>query len=81
MLFIRPYSFQVRLPDGRTFAGTVEDVDVKSDLATVRIPAKGLTVMPLGTSSDVRPGEFVIAMGCPLSLSNTITTGVVSASR
>ena len=38
--------------------------------------------MPLGASSDVRPGEFVIAMGSPLSLSNTITTGVVStASR
>ncbi len=60
----------------------VEDVDVKSDLATVRIPCKGLPVMPLGESSSVRPGEFVIALGSPLSLSNTITTGVVStASR
>ena len=56
----------------------MEDVDVKSDLATVRIPCKGLSVMPLGSSSGVRPGEFVIAMGSPLSLSNTITTGVVS---
>jgi HtrA serine peptidase 2 len=56
----------------------VEEVDVKSDLATVRIPAKDLPVMPLGESSTVRPGEFVIAMGSPLSLSNTITTGVVS---
>ena len=35
--------------------------------------------MRLGKSSDVRPGEFVIAMGSPLSLSNTITTGVVSS--
>ena len=68
---------QVRLQDGRTFTGIVEDVDVKSDLATVRIPCKGLPVMPLGNSTSVRPGEFVIAMGSPLSLSNTITTGVV----
>ena len=43
----------------------------------MRIPCKGLPVMPLGNSTSVRPGEFVIAMGSPLSLSNTITTGVV----
>ncbi len=71
-------SVQVRLQDGRTFTGVVEDVDVRSDLATVRIPCKGLPVMPLGESTSVRPGEFVIALGSPLSLSNTITTGVVS---
>lgn len=45
----------------------------------MRIPAKNLPVMKLGKSSDVKPGEFVIAMGSPLSLSNTITTGVVSS--
>jgi len=70
---------QVRLQDGRTFQGHVEDVDVRSDLATVRISARELPVMRLGRSSSVRPGEFVIAMGSPLSLSNTITTGVVSS--
>jgi len=68
----------VRLQDGRVFAGTVEDVDVKSDLATLRIPCKNLPQMKLGSSSDVRPGEWVVAMGSPLALSNTITTGVVS---
>ena len=72
-------SVQVRLQDGRTFNGVVEDVDVKSDLATVRIPIKGLPTMNLGNSSSVRPGEFVVALGSPLSLSNTITTGVVSS--
>merc|ERR1712045_154908 len=56
-----------------------EDVDVKSDLATVRIPCKNLPVMKLGESFNLRPGEFVIAMGSPLALSNTITTGVVSS--
>lgn len=68
----------VRLQDGRVFAGTVEDVDVKSDLATLRIPCKNLPQMKLGSSKDIRPGEWVVAMGSPLALSNTITTGVVS---
>lgn len=68
----------VRLQDGRVFAGRVEDVDVKSDLATLRIPCKNLPEMKLGSSSDLRPGEWVVAMGSPLALSNTITTGVVS---
>jgi len=71
-------SIQVRLQDGRIFAGTVEDVDVKSDLATIRIPCSSLPVIRLGKSSELSPGEWVIAMGSPLSLSNTITTGVVS---
>jgi len=68
----------VRLQDGRVFAGRVEDVDVRSDLATLRIPCKNLPEMTLGSSSDLRPGEWVVAMGSPLALSNTITTGVVS---
>lgn len=37
--------------------------------------------MPLGRSSDIRPGEFVIAMGNPLTLSHTITAGVVSSAN
>lgn len=65
----------MRLQDGRVFQGVVEDVDVKSDLATVRISARDLPRMKLGTSKDTRPGEWVIALGSPLALSNTITTG------
>jgi len=72
-------AIQVKLQDGRTYQGQVEDIDVKSDLATVRIDCQGLPVMKLGKSSNLRPGEFVIAMGSPLALSNTITTGVVSS--
>ena len=59
--------------------GEVEDIDAKSDLATIRINCKDLPVMKLGKSSSLRPGEFVVAMGSPLALSNTITTGVVSS--
>lgn len=40
-----------------------------------------LPVMKLGNSSDIRPGEFVIAIGSPLSLSNTITSGIVSSTN
>ncbi|CAB4070241.1 HTRA2 [Lepeophtheirus salmonis] len=52
----------VRLQDGRTFKGVVEAVDTDSDLATVRIPCKDCICLPLGNSSEVRPGEFVIAL-------------------
>lgn len=69
---------EVRLHDGTVYSGVVEDVDIQSDLATVRINAKNLPVMPLGNSSELRPGEFVVAIGSPLSLSNTVTAGVVS---
>lgn len=56
----------VRLTDGRTFQGTVEAVDPVSDLATVRIQCKKLPVLKLGESSNIRAGEFVIALGSPL---------------
>lgn len=72
---------EVRLMSGDKYVGIVEDVDLKSDLATVRIPAKNLPVMKLGNSKDIRPGEFVVAIGSPLSLSNTVTSGVVSSTH
>ncbi|XP_037092047.1 serine protease HTRA2, mitochondrial-like [Pollicipes pollicipes] len=74
-----PHSMvQVRLQDGRTFQGVVESVDVKSDLATVRIPCNHLPTLRLGVSSELRLGEWVVAMGSPLGLSNTITAGIIS---
>nr|XP_022903640.1 serine protease HTRA2, mitochondrial-like [Onthophagus taurus] len=72
---------EVRLFNGTVYNGIVEDVDVKSDLATVRINAKSLPVMKLGNSSDLKPGEFVVALGSPLALSNTVTSGVVSSTQ
>ncbi|XP_021931088.1 serine protease HTRA2, mitochondrial isoform X3 [Zootermopsis nevadensis] len=69
----------VKLFDGRTFTGIVEDVDVRSDLATIRIPCHNLPVLKLGSSHGVRSGEFVVAIGSPLSLSNTVTAGVISS--
>jgi len=72
---------QVKLKDGRTFPGSVEDVDQTSDLATVRIQCKNLPKMKLGESNSLRSGEWVVAMGSPLALSNTVTAGVVSSTQ
>ncbi|CAL1537597.1 unnamed protein product [Lymnaea stagnalis] len=69
----------VKLQDGRVMEGQVTAVDPISDLATVKIAATNLPIIPLGTSSTIRPGEWVIAMGSPLSLSNTVTCGIVSS--
>lgn len=75
----KPHSrVDVRLKDGREFTGIVETVDTVSDLATVRIPVRGLKILKLGSSSQLRPGEFVVAIGSPLTLSNSVTAGVVS---
>ena len=49
------------------------------DLALIRIKAENLPTLKLGQSHSLRPGEFVIAMGSPLTLNNTVTFGVVSS--
>ncbi|GFS18273.1 serine protease HTRA2, mitochondrial [Elysia marginata] len=72
-------SVSVKLQDGRVFEGQVTAVDPISDLAAVKIPTSGLPTIPLGNSTEIRPGEWVIAMGSPLSLSNTVTCGIVSS--
>uniref|UniRef100_A0A1L8DTK2 Serine protease HTRA2, mitochondrial n=1 Tax=Nyssomyia neivai TaxID=330878 RepID=A0A1L8DTK2_9DIPT len=78
----KPYStVLVKFADGRTFPGIVEDVDSVSDLATVRISCKNLPTIKLGESSNLRSGEWVVALGSPLALSNTVTAGVVSSTE
>lgn len=76
----KPHTFvQVRLQDGRKFIGRVETVDPVSDLATVHIDCRKLPALKLGSSSDLRAGEWVVALGSPLALNNTVTAGVVSS--
>ncbi|RZC40570.1 serine protease HTRA2, mitochondrial-like, partial [Asbolus verrucosus] len=76
----KPHSkVEVRLHNGVTYSGHVEDVDVQSDLATVRISANKLPTIKLGNSSELKPGEFVVAIGSPLALSNSVTFGVISS--
>ncbi|KAI3448589.1 hypothetical protein Pfo_005254 [Paulownia fortunei] len=70
---------EVTLQDGRSFEGTVVNADLHSDIAIVRIISKTpLPAAKLGSSSKLRPGDWVVAMGCPLTLQNTITAGIVS---
>ncbi|XP_048499527.1 putative protease Do-like 14 isoform X2 [Beta vulgaris subsp. vulgaris] len=70
---------EVTLQDGRTFEGKVLNADVHSDIAIVKIkPRSPLPAAKLGSSNKLRPGDWVIAMGCPLSLQNTVTAGIVS---
>src|ERR1700722_6147749 len=69
----------VRLKDGRAFAGEVKGVDPESDVALVKIKASGLTPAKLGDSEATRVGEFVLAIGAPFELNDTVTVGHVSA--
>ncbi|KAF3687234.1 Serine protease HTRA3 [Channa argus] len=68
---------RVQLHDGEAYGAVVRDVDRKADIATVKINAeKKLPVLSLGSSADLRPGEFVVAIGSPFALQNTVTTGI-----
>lgn len=75
------HSVNVKLHDGRKLTGRVTDINEVADLALIKLDVpKGETLPALefGSSTDLRPGEWVIALGSPLSLSNTITSGIVS---
>ncbi|XP_068194893.1 serine protease HTRA2, mitochondrial-like [Antennarius striatus] len=71
---------RVKLTNGEMYNATVQDVDPVADIATIKISARNpLPTLTLGQSSDVRQGEFVVAMGSPFALRNTITSGIVSS--
>ncbi|GFO67195.1 peptidase [Geomonas limicola] len=71
---------KVKLSDGREFKGEVKGRDEKLDIALVRIEAKGnLPVAPLGDSDKTEVGEWVMAIGNPFGLGQTVTAGIVSA--
>ncbi|KAM3595046.1 uncharacterized protein V6R79_017590 [Siganus canaliculatus] len=71
---------RVKLTNGEMYNATVQDVDPAADIATIKITARNpLPTLSLGKSSDVRQGEFVVAMGSPFALRNTITSGIVSS--
>ncbi|CAH2299733.1 serine protease HTRA3 [Pelobates cultripes] len=73
---------KVQLHNGDPYEATIKDIDKKSDIATIKIfPRKKLPVLLLGHSADLRPGEFVVAIGSPFALQNTVTTGIVSTAQ
>ncbi|HIK30426.1 MAG TPA: trypsin-like peptidase domain-containing protein [Oscillatoriales cyanobacterium M59_W2019_021] len=69
----------VTLKDGRSFEGKVVGRDAVTDVAVVHIEAENLPAVSLGDSDRLKPGEWAIAIGNPLGLDNTVTTGIISA--
>ena len=72
-------SIQVRLNGGKRFPGKVVGRDNRVDLALLKIDgASGLTALPLGDSNRLRVGEFVLALGSPFGLEQSVSFGIVS---
>ncbi|MBI4126284.1 MAG: DegQ family serine endoprotease [Deltaproteobacteria bacterium] len=71
---------KVILADGRSFDAKVVGLDEKTDIAVIRVAAKAdLPTVPLGDSDQIRPGDWVMAIGNPFGLEHTVTVGVASA--
>ena len=72
---------QVTLADGRLYSASIVGHDKTTDLAVIRLenPPTDLTVARFATSANLKVGAPVMAIGAPLGLSNTVTTGIVSA--
>lgn len=69
----------VNLRDGRTLAAELVGADPDTDVAVVRIPAEDLAALPLADSDGLRVGDFVVAIGNPFGLGQTVTSGIISA--
>lgn len=75
-----PTQTKVTFSDGRTTGFSVVGTDPSSDIAVVRAEnVSGLTPITLGSSADLRVGQDVVAVGSPLGLEGTVTTGIISA--
>ena len=70
---------RVVLSDKREFKGKLIGTDAKTDIAVVKIEAAGLSTIPLADSDQLEVGEFVLAVGSPFGLTQSVTMGIVSA--
>ena len=69
----------VTLADGRTLTAEFLGSDADTDVALIRIPTGDLSELPLGDSGRLQVGDYVVAIGNPFGLSQTVTSGIVSA--
>ena len=69
----------VRLTDRREFKAKILGADKKTDIAVLKIDAKGLPTVPVGNPEQLKVGEWVLAIGSPFGFDNTVTAGIVSA--
>jgi serine protease Do len=70
---------EIELTDKRTFKAKVVGLDPASDLAVLKVEANNLPFMNLGDSDKVRVGDVVLAIGNPLGIGQTVTSGIISA--
>lgn len=69
----------VRLTDRREFQAKVIGVDARTDVALIKIDAKSLPAVKIGDPDKLKPGQWVLAIGSPFGLENSVTAGIVSA--
>ena len=68
----------VTLNDNREFSARIVGTDKQTDLALLKVNATNLPTLPIGDSDKLKVGEWVIAVGNPYNLNNTVTAGIVS---
>ena len=69
----------VKLSDRREFIAEIVGTDKRSDIALLKVDGNGLPVVRLGSSSDLKVGEWVLAIGSPFGFDYSVTQGIVSA--
>jgi S1-C subfamily serine protease len=74
----RAEEITVQLSDGREVAGKLVGTDPDTDIAVVKVAAENLTAVPAGNSGGVEVGDFVLAIGNPFLIGQTVTSGIVS---